>query len=92
MVVCKFFLQGTCKFGSYCHFEHQVPSEYKKHVLQSKTVNCKIFSQLQLYEFHRQLTAIGFDIAATQFRKCQCPKRQSSRHRRRQYAGEVRGG
>lgn len=28
MVVCKYFLQGTCKFDNYCHYEHQVPSNY----------------------------------------------------------------
>ncbi|CAG9764495.1 unnamed protein product [Ceutorhynchus assimilis] len=28
MVVCKFFLQGTCKFGTHCHYDHQVPTNY----------------------------------------------------------------
>ncbi|KAF7277834.1 hypothetical protein GWI33_009092 [Rhynchophorus ferrugineus] len=26
MVVCKYFLQGTCKFGNTCYNEHQTPS------------------------------------------------------------------
>ncbi|XP_060526003.1 nucleoporin NUP42-like isoform X2 [Cylas formicarius] len=29
MVVCKYFLKGTCKFGSYCHYEHAVPGDLK---------------------------------------------------------------
>ncbi|XP_018574404.1 nucleoporin-like protein 2 [Anoplophora glabripennis] len=28
MVVCKFFLQGTCKFGDFCKFEHQLNDNY----------------------------------------------------------------
>ncbi|XP_066249125.1 nucleoporin NUP42-like isoform X2 [Euwallacea similis] len=28
MVVCKFFLQGNCKYGTYCNFEHQIPGKY----------------------------------------------------------------
>lgn len=28
MVVCKFFLQGNCKFGDNCNFEHRIPSGF----------------------------------------------------------------
>ncbi|CAG9863047.1 unnamed protein product [Phyllotreta striolata] len=28
MVVCKFFLQGTCKFGNMCKFQHDVNESY----------------------------------------------------------------
>ncbi|ENN81343.1 hypothetical protein HUJ04_013172 [Dendroctonus ponderosae] len=28
MVVCQYFLRGTCKFGTYCRNQHQAPSNY----------------------------------------------------------------
>nr|XP_023018540.1 nucleoporin NUP100/NSP100-like [Leptinotarsa decemlineata] len=28
MVICKFFLQGTCKFGDFCNFEHQINDSF----------------------------------------------------------------
>ncbi|XP_050311869.1 nucleoporin NUP42-like [Anthonomus grandis grandis] len=28
MVVCKYFLQGTCRYGNYCRYEHQIPANY----------------------------------------------------------------
>ncbi|KAJ8925952.1 hypothetical protein NQ315_009805 [Exocentrus adspersus] len=31
MVVCKFFLQGTCKFGDFCKFEHQINDNYNNY-------------------------------------------------------------
>ena len=28
MTVCRYFLQGTCTYGSYCRFEH--PAQYQQ--------------------------------------------------------------
>ncbi|KAK9883624.1 hypothetical protein WA026_001796 [Henosepilachna vigintioctopunctata] len=36
MVVCKFFLQGECKFGENCRFDHQFPNGNISGVLQNQ--------------------------------------------------------
>lgn len=42
MVICKFFLQGTCKFGNNCRFEHQLGM--MKHLYGSKNYRT-VFSE-----------------------------------------------
>ncbi|CAH1163947.1 unnamed protein product [Phaedon cochleariae] len=37
MVVCKYFLQGTCKFGDYCKFEHQINDNFNGYQNQTGT-------------------------------------------------------
>ncbi|KAJ8935377.1 hypothetical protein NQ314_012788 [Rhamnusium bicolor] len=37
MVVCKFFLQGTCKFGDFCKFDHQLNDNFNNYQNQNST-------------------------------------------------------
>lgn len=48
MVVCKYFLQGICRFGEKCNYEHpnQSPNPYR-YVASNANTQTNNFSKLQ---------------------------------------------
>uniref|UniRef100_A0A8C8RDX7 Putative ATP-dependent RNA helicase DHX57 n=1 Tax=Pelusios castaneus TaxID=367368 RepID=A0A8C8RDX7_9SAUR len=42
--VCKFYLQGGCRFGSRCRFQHETPSKHLPRTLQSSVVDAHLRS------------------------------------------------